>query len=122
MLTKEQCKEIHGTEMMFKLTWMPKAYSCVVLASPELGVSFKPYWKDEEEKEDFIKTVCERSYRTRDELEERLSRPDYCFLHCGVDPSLDTVPFEQICRIIRNGGLSVDDDCGISNPSCPYAY
>lgn len=114
-MTPKFAKKINGMEMTFIL-W-EKEWNCVVLCSPELGTSFKPYFKNSYEKREFIRTRAKNHGLAYAISKEEVNAVDYCF--CYIRPSAN----EDLIKLIINlKGIIPKHLSAHANPSCPFAY
>lgn len=121
MITQEFKDKWNGEEIMFQIDWMSKPINCVVLADLEEGVSIKPYYTNDEEKEIFITDIHrELKFNSRKETENFISRPTYCLLHASKN--IDEYEMEKILTYKGNKLLSeVITTFYGRDPSCPFA-
>lgn len=118
MTPKEFCKKLHGEEILYKLPWMSRPYHAVLLASVDEGVSVKPYYEDENERQDLIKDIMAGSSRDYEETKRYIDKPDFCFATFRFDGRLSP---EAIEKRIKNGPTKADIAQAMFNPSCPFA-
>ena len=120
MLTKEEAKQIHGTEIFYKVPWMKRGYNCIALCSPENGLSIKLLPKTYEELREFVEELMEAYKQTYEETLAEVTAPHFCICKGGTE-----VPFESLLEVIANGTTSgspyeATDDPLRGNPVCPF--
>ena len=114
MLSSKLIKEIHGLEIEWQVPGMSKTWSAVILSSKENGVSIKPYFKDVEEREEFITEYCAISKKSRKVFIKELNDPTFCFAHISAAGKV-----EIIRRVIKDCNINSIESG--SNPICPFA-
>lgn len=117
-MTPEQAKSINGTEIQFKPFGCKRSFSCLILASPKLGTSFKFIPQDGYEKRSLIQVrakICGISYA---ESKARVESPDYCFAMAE-----ENAPFSVIKKFIKivTQGEDTDEIANQkSDTRCPF--
>ena len=114
MLSKKHVKEINGTEIMYKLIWMTKKINVIVLAKYGVGCSFKPLFKSEEEKNDFITERAEYWGKSFEQSKCEIEEPTYCLTVSTLKAKI-----YDIRKLIKTS--LPDNNCGCGNglPICP---
>lgn len=117
MLDQKLKDEFHAAEIMFKLKWMTKQIHCVVLVDLGVGLSIKPYYENEDEKELLIKDSMIEFGWNREMVLKDMAKPNYCLMFANPNCEL-----EDIRKILTTGGMCLDEAFYLnSNPSCPFA-
>lgn len=119
MITDKLIKEWHAKEIMWTPIWSKKAFHAVVLVDKKLGVSVKPYWIDEKEKQEAIWAKTEHYYGISEEMlsafAEEFADPHFCFAHASR-----FVPIESIRTVLEEGHHNNVHASG-HNAYCPFA-
>ena len=114
MISDKLVKEIHGLEIQWQVPNLVRTYSAVVLASKKDGISIKSYWKDEEERQDFISEWAKLTGKTKKEVIEMIEAPTFCFAHMSPGQKV------EVSRMnIKNGYFTSSTNAG--QPVCPFA-
>jgi hypothetical protein len=113
-MTPEECKQIHGTEILFKIDWMTAPCHSLVLSHPELGTSVKPLFIDKKEENQIISDFAFKIGECFEEAKRRIHHPRYCFMWVGGD-----VSFDFLQDILNDNSVLNRIQTG-SGPSCPF--
>jgi len=120
MLSKELCERWHGLEMPVKISVMKLYHNCVVLATPEKGISVKPYPKNDLEEELLLRDLTIYLNNDREVAISRYSEPTFCFLRGGRDLAEEAA--ENVLMKLYHKDLSYSDLCKPERVQCPHAY
>lgn len=116
MLTEEHVMEINAMEMMITMPWNSRKYNCVVLAKVGVGTSFKPYFKDPQEKKDLIEDLSRDAMMSIGNATKTIDNPKFCFIFAK-----HTAPITDVRQIIKAGGIPDSwprRETGV--PACPF--
>lgn len=116
MITRKFVAEYNAKEIMWNLSHLGKAYHAVVLASMEHGISIKPFFVNDEEKEDFIKLWGKKSSSTSAWIRKDMKRPEFCFAHMSKISKL-----KDVRKVIAQGCFDGVYGTFTSQPVCPFA-
>lgn len=120
MLTKEFCKKWHGVEILVKKEKYLHTHNCVILASPELGISVKPYPRNDEEEELLISDIQRATGCTREEALEEYQNPEFCFAY--GNPYITEEVVKKGIESMKTGLVDPTICVVTSGVTCPYAY
>ena len=118
MITEEACKRWHGKELRMTIPNLRKFHNCVILASVELGVSFKPYPKTDEEEHILIDDIQETVNCSFETAKMMYKDPTFCFAYAKTAANVDDV--DNYIKALNNGYAS--DFWERGKVVCPYAY
>ena len=117
LFPKKLVKKYHAKELLFKLEWMKRKYNCVILVTEKEGLSIKPFFKTDEEKEIFTTERAEYLGCSFEQSAKTMAKPTYCLAR--MEPDNDNEEAE-LKYLLATGDFIVNDVFG-DQPIYPFS-